>query len=156
MNLLTVGLLAWALLLASCMGVAALAGDRLHHDSKPLGEIVEVLEKSGYVVVDAEIDDGRWEIDAHKDDVSYELHINPVTGETIATYRDTTAYSAPPVHALKLSKLLKEVGKGGYSPILSAEFKHGRWEVEAHKDGQKRELEIGANDGKIVADRVDH
>ncbi|MCC7084558.1 MAG: PepSY domain-containing protein [Pirellulales bacterium] len=141
-------------LLASCFAVAALGDDRLPRDSKPLEAIVESLESSGYVVVDADIDHGHWEIDAYKDNEPYELHIDPVTGKTLFTYRDD-ADPAPPAGAMKLSKLLKAVSAGGYSPILSAEFKHGRWEVEARKDGQKRELEVDAASGKIVSDRVD-
>jgi uncharacterized membrane protein YkoI len=154
MSLVTKRMLAWVVLLTGCMGVAALADDRPPSDAKPLEEIVEVLEKSGYVVVDAEIDNGHWEADAYKGNESYELHIDPTTGKIITTHRDD-ANPVPPADAMKLSKLLKQFHTGGYSPILSAEFKHGRWEVEACKDGLKCELEVEAQNGRILSDRAD-
>ncbi len=154
MNLLATGLFAWTLLLTACIGAAALAGDRPAGEFKPLEEIAESLEKSGYVIVEAEMDDGRWEVDVQKGDESYELHIDPLTGKTISKHRDDNR-PASIGQAIRLTKLLKDVSALGYRPIVSAEFKRGQWEVEAYKDRAKRELKIEAKNGKIVSDRAD-
>ncbi len=154
MNMLAAGLLAWTLLLTACIGAAALAGDRPASESKPLEEIAESLEKSGYLIVEAEMDDGRWEVEVQQGNDSYELHIDPLTGKTISKHRDDNR-PASIGQAIRLTKLLKNVSEQGYRPIVSAEFKRGRWEVEAYKDRTKRELKIEAKNGKILSDRAD-
>ncbi len=154
MNLLATGLFAWVLLLSACAGAVALAGDRPAAESKPLGEIAESLEKSGYVVVEAEMESGRWEVDVQKGDESFELHIDAQTGETISKQQDDTKPVAIG-QAIRLTKLLNDVSELGYTSIVSAELKRGRWEVEAYKDQAKRELKIDARNGNILSDRAD-
>src|SRR6187402_2232085 len=85
MNPVHLVLLGWlALLLLGSLGAFAVANDRSPRQLKPLDQIVESLENTGYVVVEVEVDHGHWEVDAHKGDESYELHIEPTTGKIIA------------------------------------------------------------------------
>jgi uncharacterized membrane protein YkoI len=154
MNTIGLMMMAWFALLVGCMSAVALSNDRLPQKYIPLDEIVESLEKAGYVVIEAEADEGRWEVDAHKGDETYELHIDPATGETIAAHRDD-AEPTPSARAMKLSKLLKAVNQAGYAGISSVEFKRGKWEVEVRKGRQKYELKVDAENGKILSDRID-
>lgn len=146
--------LALTALFVATLAVAAMAAGRLPASAKPLAEIASALEQSGYLIVDVEFDDGLWQADAYQNNASYELHIDPVSGKILSTHADN-ADPAPSAGAMKLSSVLKEVNKSGYSPIVSAEFKHGRWEVEAYKNNFKCELQVEPEHAKIIADRVD-
>jgi hypothetical protein len=147
--------LAVMVLSVATLGVAAgAAASRPPANSKPLEEIAAALEQSEYVIVEASFDDGLWEVDAYKGDTPYELHLDPATGKVLATHPDDTDPLAS-AGAMKLSAVLKEVSKSGYAPIVSADFEHGQWEVEAYKNGAKRELQVEPQHGKIVSDRAD-
>jgi uncharacterized membrane protein YkoI len=154
MDTLSYALVGWFVLLVGCMSAAALAQEKPAREFKPLDEIVESLEKSGYTIVEAEIDDGHWEVDVQKGEESYELHIDPATGKTIATHRDDTD-PAPSSRAMKLSKLLRGIKRRGHAAIVSAEFKRGKWEFETRRGRQKYELKVDAESGKILSDRMD-
>lgn len=154
MNLIHYAMLGWLALLIGCMSAAAMANERTSRQLKPMAEIVRSLEDSGYVVVEAEIDDGHWEVDAHKGEDSYELHIDPTTGKTLSVHQDD-ADPTPPADSMKLSKLLQRISKNGYAAVVSAEFKRGKWEMEVRRGRQKREIKVDAESGKILSDRID-
>jgi uncharacterized membrane protein YkoI len=155
MNPVHLVLLGWlALLLLGSLGAFAVANDRSPRQLKPLDQIVESLENTGYVVVEVEVDHGHWEVDAHKGDESYELHIEPTTGKIIAAHRDDLD-PMPSDKAMKLSELLRSVNTAGYAPISSVEFKRGKWEIEVRKGRLKHEIEVDANNGKVLTDRLD-
>ena len=50
-------------------------------ENKPLSEIVKSVEDQGYVPTEVELEDGVWEIEATKDGKTYELEIDPKSGE---------------------------------------------------------------------------
>jgi uncharacterized membrane protein YkoI len=155
MNPVHMVLLGWLmLLLLGSLGAIAVANDRSPRQLKPLDQIVESLENTGYVVVEVEVDDGHWEVDAHKGDDSYELHIDPATGKIIAALRDE-AGPVPSDKAMKLSELLRSVHMAGYAPIASVEFKRGKWEIEVRKGRLKHEIEVDAHNGRVLTDRLD-
>ncbi|MBX3635115.1 MAG: PepSY domain-containing protein [Rubrivivax sp.] len=65
------------------------------------------------------------------------------------------AGSRPPANARPLSAIVLELERLGYGPIVEIEFDDGRWEVEAYKDGRKRQLKVDPVDGRILSDRPD-
>ena len=61
-----------------------LSGSSWADDNKPLSEIVKSVEGQGYVPLEVELEDGVWEIEATKDGKTYELNVNPKSGETLS------------------------------------------------------------------------
>ena len=43
----------------------------------------------------------------------------------------------------------------GFSPIVEIEFDDNLWEVEAYKEGDKRELKVDPISGRIISDKKD-
>lgn len=61
----------------------------------------------------------------------------------------------PPMDAKPLSMITQLLEQQGYSPIVEISFDDGRWEVEAYKDGVKRELKVDPSSGDVLSDRPD-
>src|SRR5690606_2342001 len=57
------------------------ADDKLPADSKPLSSILETVEANDVLVFDVELDDGVWEVTAHKGGTTTVHFIDPVSGE---------------------------------------------------------------------------
>lgn len=144
----------WILLLIAATTLKAHADEKPPVGAKPLKQIAVTLEKLGYLVVEASIDRGRWEVDAYRDSVAYELQVDPVSGAVLTTHREDTD-PAPAANALPLSRILESTEKVGYVPIVSADFEHGQWEIEAYHDAARRELLVDPSNGKIISDRAD-
>ncbi|AMO54832.1 hypothetical protein GZ77_24960 [Endozoicomonas montiporae] len=79
-----------AVLLASVLLTPlAFAGKLLPDNAKPLSKVIEMLEKKGYhPIIDVELERGRWEIEAFRDNVKRELKVDAVTGEIVSERRD--------------------------------------------------------------------
>ena len=68
---------------------AALAGDRPPPGAKPLSEIALMLEQQGYhPIVEIEMDDGVWEVEAYRDGQKRKLKVDPFSGEVRSDRRD--------------------------------------------------------------------
>lgn len=61
----------------------------------------------------------------------------------------------PPADAKPVSKLLADLEKVGFAPIVDVSFDSGKWEIEAYKGNEQRELLIDSVTGAIVGDRAD-
>lgn len=59
----------------------------------------------------------------------------------------------PPPGAMALSTVLTKLEQQGYTPIIDVSLDNGRWEVEAYKSDEKRDLEVDPNSGKILSDK---
>ncbi|MFI2812701.1 MULTISPECIES: PepSY domain-containing protein [Microbulbifer] len=59
----------------------------------------------------------------------------------------------PPPGAMALSTVLTQLEQQGYTPIIEVSLSDERWEVEAYKTGEKRELEVDPNSGEILSDK---
>ena len=62
----------------------------------------------------------------------------------------------PPTDAKPLSEIVLSLEKQGYTPIVKIEVDHERWEIEAYKEGHKRELKVDPRSGAIISDRPDY
>ena len=123
--------------------------------AKPLVEIVEKLENGPYAtIVDISYDDGYWEVEAYKEKLSYELEVDPKTGEIVSEHRDS-ADPAPPKGVLALSKVIRKVMDAGYKRFEEVSWENGHWEMEAQREGVKRELRVDPHTGEVLSDRVD-
>lgn len=66
------------------------------------------------------------------------------------------AAEVPPHDAKQLSEIVRALEEQGYIPIVEIEFEDGRWEIEAYKEGVKRELKVDPVSGMIMSDRKDN
>jgi hypothetical protein len=82
--------------------------------------VVERLEKDGYSpFTELSMDDGAWEIEVYKDEVPYELTVDPDSGKILSEHRDDSE-ARPPQDAKPLSEILQLLAKAGYDDIDDA------------------------------------
>jgi uncharacterized membrane protein YkoI len=131
------------------------ADERPPADGMPLLEILSTLEDKGYgPVTEISFDDGVWEAEAYKDDLAFEVSIDPATGEVVSEHRDD-GDPRPPAKSVELVKIIQALEKAGYENLNDISFERKSWEVEATRDNQKRELRVDASNGRLISDRVD-
>jgi hypothetical protein len=135
--------------------LASEADDRSTSRPRPLVDIVAGLEKQGFKpIVEVSLDDGVWEVEAYHEDLPMELTIDAGSGEIIAEHRDE-ADTRPPTDSLLLSEIVHAVQKLGYTDVTEISFERRSWEVEASREGQRRELRVDPKDAQVISDRVD-
>lgn len=74
-----------------CIGgiLPAHSGERPSADSKPLVEIIQMLEAQGYApITEISMDDGVWEVEAYKNNEERELRVDPLTGKVLSDRKD--------------------------------------------------------------------
>ncbi len=65
------------------------AEPRPPRDAQPLSQILHSLTKNGYTQIhDVSFERRYWEIEAFRQDLKYEIHVHPTTGELISERRD--------------------------------------------------------------------
>ena len=65
------------------------AKPRPPRDAQLLSQILHRLDKAGYTNIDdVSFERNYWEVEAHREDGKYELHVHTVTGEIIRERRD--------------------------------------------------------------------
>jgi uncharacterized membrane protein YkoI len=118
-------------------------------------EIVAKLEQDGYhPITEVSLDRGQWEIEAYKQGTPFELRVDPTNGAVISEHRDG-GDPVPPAGAKKLSDIVRGLEAAGYARIDDVSFEGRNWEVEAFRNGTKRELRVDPMNGRVVSDRVD-
>lgn len=65
------------------------------------------------------------------------------------------ANDTPPADAKPLSEVVKSLEDEGYERISDVSFDDGKWEVDAYKGEQKRDLEVDPHTGDILSDKED-
>lgn len=66
-------------------GTASYGADVPPNDGKPLSEVISALESQGYTPVDVEYDDGRWEVQAYRENALHEIDVDPRSGDIITS-----------------------------------------------------------------------
>lgn len=61
----------------------------------------------------------------------------------------------PPPGAMALSTVLTKLEQQGFTPIVEVTLENERWEVEAFKGTEKRELQVDPNSAEILSDEPD-
>lgn len=122
---------------------------------KPIVEIVEQLEASGYGPFrEASFDHGNWEIEVYKDNTPYELAVEGRTGTILFEHRDD-AGPRPPSDAQPLSHILRQLLKAGFSNISDFSFERRYWEIESLRENVRREILVHPVTAEIISDRRD-
>ncbi|MGD9714087.1 MAG: PepSY domain-containing protein, partial [Thermomicrobiales bacterium] len=135
--------------------LAVVADDTPPRDSQSLFDIVSKLEKVGYKpIVDVSYDDGGWEVEAFKDEIALELMVDPASGDVLSEHRDDPDQQ-PPQKSKLLSEIIAALSDAGYTEISDASFEGRTWEVEARRDGLKRELRVNPETAEVISDRAD-
>lgn len=65
------------------------------------------------------------------------------------------AGDAPPTDAKPLSEVIKSVEDEGYERISDVSYDDGKWEIDAYRGEQKRDLEVDPHSGDILSDEED-
>ncbi|MBA4019482.1 MAG: hypothetical protein C0483_20140 [Pirellula sp.] len=136
---------------AVVMGAAAPGGS----NAAKLSAILDEVAKQGYTdITDASLDGGVWEIDARQGDHPVELHVDPASGKVLRIEAEQTAKHLTPDGAL-LATIVRGLEAEGYSAIHDTDFEGTHWEIEAVRDGLRRELFVDVLTGKVLSDRSD-
>ena len=115
---------------------------QLPENAKPLSEILAGVQSKGYdPVIEIELDDDGWEIDAFKGKDVVEIDVDPVSGEITSEEAETGGKP--------LAEILKAVEAQGYGPILEVELDDDGWEISAVKDGEEVSLTADTKTGEI-------
>lgn len=111
-------------------------------DGKPLSTILKSVEdKQLGSIVEAEFDDGLWEVKVCNSGTCQKLYIAPRTGEEVRRRR-AESEEVPPAGSKPVSTIVQSVEAQGLGTITEVEFEHGRWEVKLRKDGQTTRTDI--------------
>ncbi len=132
-------LLAWPLICCSCR-LPAGAGDVPPADSKPLSEILRLVEQQklgGFS--EANFDDGLWQLKICKAGACQNLYIAPRSGDEIRR-RGVDSDETPSKNAKSLSGIIQSVEDRGLGAITEVEFDDGFWEVDIRENGRKIKL----------------
>lgn len=119
------------------------------------------LEQAGYTYIhDLEFDDGYWEADAiNAAGQSVDLIIDPRTGQVVRSINDDSdAGNSNNSGSGKLTaaQIRTALEAAGYTRIHDLELDDGYWEAEAwNAAGNKVELKIDPNTGKVIREKID-
>ena len=143
---------------AAATPVAAITvapGDAPVKGPLPMTAVVERLEKDGYSpFTELSMDDGAWEVEVYKDDVPYELTVDPGSGEILSEHRDDSE-PRPPQDAKPLSEVLQLLAKAGCEEVDDASFERRYWEFEVLRQDGEHEIHVDPTTGEVVSDRID-
>lgn len=114
---------------------------------RPLSAIVQAIEGEAGQIVEAELDDGLWEIKQCSRTACQKLYVDPATGKEIRR-RATDLEQLPPANAKPLAALLTQVESTQKGRIVEAEFDHDVWEVKLREAGRSHKLWLDPVTGK--------
>lgn len=135
--------------------ITAAPGDATTKGPLPMTKVVELLEKDGYSpFTELSMDDGAWEIEVYKDDVPYELTVDPDSGEILSEHRDDSE-PRPAQDAKPLSDILRLLAKAGFDDVDDASFERRYWEFEVYRQDGEHEIHVDPTTGEVVSDRID-
>ena len=139
--------------IVTATAAVAMADMRTTSEAKPLSELAALIEKQGYVIVEAERERGGWEVEVFMGDKQFELKVNAATGAIVATRPDSGGV-APPMGSKPLSKIAAAVEAAGYV-VTEAEFERDAWDIDAEREGMEFDIIVDAKTGKIVSEKRD-
>lgn len=134
-------------LVGSALGLSAAVAFAVAPAARPLSAIVQGLEGQAGQIVEAELDDGMWEIKQCSATACQKLYVDPQSGKEVRR-RPTDQERLPPSNGKKLSALLQQVESSQKGRIVEAEFDHGVWEVKLRAGGQTHKLWLDPLSGK--------
>jgi uncharacterized membrane protein YkoI len=106
-------------------------------DGVSLSSILEKVEAEQIgVVIEAEHEHGKWEIESCKPDGCTDIKFDAKTGAELKRKSEKSDDALPPEGAKPLSEIVK-IFEDHHYPITEIEFEDGVWEVYWIKDGRK-------------------
>ncbi|MGE0129847.1 MAG: PepSY domain-containing protein [Blastocatellales bacterium] len=120
-------------------------------DGKALSEIIKSVEDRNLgTIVEAELEDGYWEVKVKKPDSTVQLYFDPKTGKEEGQRPSEPPIGIPPPDGKPLSSLIKKLEDARAGMIVEIEFDDGFWEVNAIRNGQMRELLVNPKTGEFT------
>ncbi|WP_437229650.1 PepSY domain-containing protein [Planctomicrobium sp. SH661] len=143
------------LALMGAVTTAGMAAEMLPAKSLPLSKVLATLEQQGLTsIVEADFDNGIWEIEGMRGDRPVELHVDPLTGKSHGEHPDRID-SFPPAGLKSAAAIAKSIEAAGYAAILELDWEHDHWEAEAISAAGHRKLHVAPDTGKVISDRAD-
>lgn len=140
--------------LLALAGGLALAADQLPARSLPLSKVLAAVEQAGLTsIVEANFDDGVWEVEGFRGDRAVEVHVDPLTGKLVHEHPDQIVLKPGPQakSALQIATQLEGLG---YVPV-ELEWEGDHWKAEAFHSQVKKKLHLAADSGKVLSERLD-
>ncbi len=116
----------WLRMWGSAVLLGLLSGTSWAEDTKPLSEIIRSVEEQGFSPVEVELEDGAWEIEATKDGKTYEVSVDPKSGETLSVEEDENDSEDEDEE----SATTEDVAEAPETPLRDLEWLVGDWTDE--------------------------
>jgi uncharacterized membrane protein YkoI len=139
-----------AALVCGAVATTAFADEVPPQGSKMLSEILSNVESDAGTIIEAEFDDGFWELTAHKNRQLTVYHVDPKTGDVKKKRMDDDDEELPPSDAMKLSELAEKLEGSEPGTITSIEFDEGVFEVEMQDGDDEVEFDVDPKTGERV------
>lgn len=124
-------------LLGYSLNTMARTGETPADAGVTLTSLLEKVEAENIgVIIEAEHDRGKWEIESCKPDSCTDIKFDAKTGAEIKRKAEKSSDALPPEGARPLSVVVKTFEEHHYA-ISEIEFEDGVWEVYWTKDGRK-------------------
>lgn len=131
-----------------CLAFLILSWSGAHADklpppkAKPLSSILMAVENQNIgQIIEAEFDDGLWEVKTCQVQNYQKIYLDPVTGQEQRPRKSKN--KVPPANALPLSSIVQTIEDRKLGSIIEVEFDDELWKIKLRKDG--REIKMSVN-----------
>ena len=113
-------------------------------NAQPLSAILKAIEEQNLgQIIDAEFDDGLWEVKIFEVQNYQKLYLDPITGQEVRPRKIKNKVAAtPPANALALSNIVESLEKDNLGPIVEVEYEDGFWEVKWLDHGRESKIYV--------------
>ena len=138
-------------LLGFTLNSIARTGEAPANAGVALSALLEKVESENIgVVIEAEHENGKWEVESCKTDGCTDIEFDAKTGAELSRKSEKSDDALPPEGAKPLSEVVKTFELHNY-PISEIEFEDGSWEVYWMKDGRKVKSNLDPMTAKNVS-----
>lgn len=108
----------------------AQANDVPPANAKPLSSILAMADNLGLgQVVEAEFDDGRWELTVCADRNCQKLYVDAVSGQETRR-KASDSERLPPAGSKSMASVISQIEASNAGVVTSADFDDGYWKVQ--------------------------
>lgn len=140
-----------SIVIALAIGGVVVAGERLLQKHLPLSDILTRVQQSGLTdVVEADYDDGIWEIEGFRNGAGVEIHVHPVTGKVLSEHPENIEFR-PQAGQKTALEIVTALEKSEEERIEEIDWERDHWEVEVKGPKGERKISVDATSGKVVS-----
>lgn len=137
--------------IALAIGGVVVAGERLLQRHLPLSEILTRVEQSGLTdIVEADYDDGIWEIEGFRNGAGVEVHVHPATGKMLSEHPENIEWR-PQAGQKTALEVVTALEKSDEDRIEEIDWERDHWVVEVKGPKGERKFLVDPATGKVVS-----